>query len=138
MVVIGLIINSGKKKNRDNNDPLTSQVLTTAALVDSVEIIMAESFPVQVSANVKGNLSDGCSDLGLPEVSLDQQTFNVQLPQVRPVDAICTEALRPFATTINLETEGLSKGIYNVNVNGVSSTFELPVDNVVDLTEDKG
>jgi hypothetical protein len=42
----------------------------------------------------------------------------------------CTLELVPFEQTIDLDVYGLPAGVYTVDVNGVTDTFELMVDNV--------
>ena len=58
------------------------------------------------------------------------QTFQVTITTTRPADAMCTEALVPFEETFSLDVYSLPAGTYTVNVNGITDTFELAVDNV--------
>jgi hypothetical protein len=102
------------------------------ANVESVEIQLLESFPVQVNLLVKGNLPDGCTELDQVNVTFDEasNTFNVEVTTQRPADAMCTEALVPFEETIPLDVHGLPAGTYTVEVNRVTDVFTLNVDNV--------
>jgi hypothetical protein len=100
------------------------------APVESIDVMIMESFPVQVAAAVSGYLPDGCTTLGEPQVTFDgSSTFTVVLPTNRPADAMCTEAIVEYDTNIPLPVEGLSAGTYTVDVNGVTATFELSMDN---------
>jgi inhibitor of cysteine peptidase len=54
----------------------------------------------------------------------------VQINTIRPKDALCTQALVPFTKVVPLEVYGLEKGLYIVDVNGKTASFELSVDNI--------
>ena len=101
------------------------------AVVDSIDILIMESMPVQVSVVARGNLPDGCTSIGQATTERDDKTFVVTLTTRRPLDAMCTEALVPYEQAVPLEVAGLPAGVYTVTVNGVSDTFELAVDNVL-------
>lgn len=101
------------------------------AVVDSIDILIMESMPVQVSVVARGNLPDGCTSIGQVTTERDDKTFVVTLTTKRPLDAMCTEALVPYEQTLPLDVAGLPAGVYTVTVNGVSDTFELAVDNVL-------
>jgi inhibitor of cysteine peptidase len=104
-------------------------VIRGLAPVDSIDILILESFPVQVQVRVTGNLPDGCTALGEITQEREGSTFSVTISTTRPADSLCTEALVPFETTVALDVLGLKAGTYSVTVNGVSGTFTLSVDN---------
>jgi inhibitor of cysteine peptidase len=89
-----------------------------------------ESFPVQVSVEVTGYLPDGCTNIDNVNTTKDGDTFYVEIGTIRPRDALCTQALVPFTKSVPLDVYGLEKGIYNVDVNGKTASFELSVDNI--------
>jgi inhibitor of cysteine peptidase len=97
--------------------------------VDSVDVLTLESFPVQINVQVQGNLPDGCTELQEPLVTQTDNTFTVVLGTVRPAEAMCTQALVPYETSVPLDVEGLPAGEYTVIVNGVTGSFTLDVDN---------
>ena len=101
------------------------------AVVDSIDILIMESMPVQVSVVARGNLPDGCTSIGQATAEREDKTFVVTLTTSRPLDAMCTQALVPYEQAVPLEVIGLPAGVYTVTVNGVSDTFELAVDNVL-------
>ena len=110
-------------------EPGSGEVIVGAALVDSADVLIMESFPVQVAVVVEGNLPDGCTELTSPSVRRDGTRFVIELPTERPADAMCTEALVPFEVRVPLDVLGLSAGTYTVDVHGVTTTFELAMDN---------
>jgi len=99
------------------------------AVVDSVDILILESFPVQIQVLARGNLPDGCTEIDQIIRERQDQTFTVTITTARPADAMCTQALVPFEETFSLDVYGLRAGTYTVDVNGVTGTFELAVDN---------
>lgn len=103
-------------------------VVIGEAMVDSIDILILESFPVQIQVQVTGNLPDGCTELQEPVVTQTDNTFTVDLPTARPSDALCTQAIVPYEITVPLDVEGLPAGEYTVDVNGVTGSFTLDVD----------
>ncbi|MEZ4517594.1 MAG: hypothetical protein R3C44_12465 [Chloroflexota bacterium] len=101
------------------------------ATVDSIEILILESFPVQVHVIARGNLPDGCTTIDQVISQQDDSVFRVAVTTFRQPDAICTEALVPFEETIPLDVAGLPAGTYQVVVNGVQDSFTLDVDNAL-------
>lgn len=95
------------------------------AMIDTIEVRLLESDPVQVEVVVRGNLSDGCTELEEPTVSREGNEFTVVLTTQRPADAICTQAIVPFEQIIPLDVADAEPGDYTVDVNGVSETFTL-------------
>lgn len=105
-------------------------VIARRANVESIEIQVLESFPVQVQVVAKGYVPDGCTKVS--EITQEQvnDTFSVTVMTSRPAHAVCTQAIESFEVTIPLEVSGLKAGRYVVDVNGVTGSFELAVDNL--------
>lgn len=109
----------------------TGETIPGVAIVDSVEVVILESFPVQVNATVRGNLPDGCTTLDQIIPVRDGNTFTVSITTLRPADQVCTQALVPFEKTFALDVNGLPAGEYTVVVNTTATTtFTLAMDNV--------
>ena len=111
-------------------EPEDDGVVEGVANVGSIEILILESFPVQIHVVARGSLPDGCTTLDEVTVGRTGNTFQVTITTIRPVGIACTEAEVPFERVISLDVYGLPAGTYTVAVNGVSGTFELAVDNV--------
>jgi len=99
--------------------------------VESIDVLILESFPVQVQAMVQGTLGDGCTTLDEVTTTREENLFRIRLTSQRPADAICTQALVPFEEVVALDVVGLPAGQYTVDANGVTATFELAIDNVL-------
>lgn len=98
------------------------------AYIDSVELKVLEPFPVQVRAQVKGYISK-CVKLNDPAV---ERVGNIIKVTYKPVFlTACAEpnASVSFDQTVDLPVQGLSKGVYMVDVNGVKKEFTLEADN---------
>ncbi|NPE29755.1 hypothetical protein HNV12_17700 [Methanococcoides sp. SA1] len=104
------------------------------AVVDDIQIMVMESFPLQISVTVTGNLPDGCTFIDEKNIEIvnNGNVFDIALKTKRPKDLACTDALVPFEVNIPLDVYGLEKGVYTVNVNGVTDAFEFTVDNVME------
>lgn len=100
------------------------------ATVESIGIMVLESFPVQVHVNVTGYLGDGCTTLGDIDTMQEDDTFLVNITTQRPTEAMCTQQLVGFEENVALDVAGLPAGTYTVDVNGVTDTFTLDMDNV--------
>lgn len=111
--------------------PDATDVITESATVEAVEVLLLESFPVQVQILARGILPDNCTTIGDTTIERTDDTFIVTLNTVRPAVAECDEVELSFEQTINLDAEGLPAGKYIVQVNGATSNFELEVDNSV-------
>jgi hypothetical protein len=102
----------------------------SAAVVESIEIQILESFPVQVHAVVRGNLPDaGCTTIKSVEQVREGNTFKITLVTTTDPLALCAQALTPFERIVPLDVRDLAAGTYVVNANGVEQSFELPVQN---------
>lgn len=98
--------------------------------VENMQINLMESFPLQVSVTVSGNLPDGCTSIvSSTAIFDDENKFEIHIFTERPEDLMCTQALVPFEETIPLEVYGLPAGKYTVNGYQLSDTFEFQTDN---------
>ncbi len=104
----------------------------THAPIDNLLIKTSDSFPVQKTLSIKGNLPDGCTYLNDPQIIRDGNVFYVNLTTRKEGD-MCTEALVPYERNIGLDVVGLPAGVYTVVINGKQTTFELEQDNSLDF-----
>lgn len=108
-----------------------AEPVSGSASIETLELLIMESFPVQVNAIVSGNLPDGCTTIGGVTQAREANRFTVTLTTLRDANAACTEALVPYQEIISLDVAGLAAGNYVVDVNGMTQTFTLSVDNVL-------
>ena len=112
---------SADRKFTRPTDPVTK------ADVQSVEIQILESFPIQVNAIARGQLPDaGCTTIASVSQSRSGNTFNVTLTTTIDPNALCSQVITPFEYAIPLDVSSLLPAQYIVNVNGVEASFDLP------------
>ena len=126
-----IVLATGCRIEGANRTPTSTPPIQGRADVEEVELIILESFPVQVVAVARGHLRDGCTEIDSVHTSFDagSNTFSVEITTARDSEAACTQALVPFEERIDLEVLNLAAGTYTVDVNGVRETFTLAVDN---------
>jgi hypothetical protein len=112
-------------------EPAAGEFQYGQAIVNSVDLLTLESFPLQIHAVVQGDLPNGCAEIDEITSEREGNTFMVTITTRSPVGVACTEALVPFEEKIPLEVNGLAAGDYTVTVNGVSNSFNLPIDNIL-------
>ena len=100
------------------------------ASVDEIDILILESFPVQINVIARGNLPDPCTEISEVLKEREGNTFFITIKTYRS-PGFCIQVLAPFEEIIPLEVYGLPAGTYTVDVNGVQATFDLEVDNIL-------
>jgi inhibitor of cysteine peptidase len=89
--------------------------------VDSIDILTLESFPVQITAQVKGLLPDGCTRVEAVHQTRDGNRIDVTITTVRTGE-VCTQIV--VLATENVRLEGsFPPGDYVVRINGVEKGF---------------
>jgi inhibitor of cysteine peptidase len=97
---------------------------TDRLTVESVEVRIMESFPVQVSAQVKGHLRDGCESLAGTTQSRSGNTITVTIATAREMGRACIQVLAPVEENVRLDGS-FPAGTYLVRVNGTEQTFRV-------------
>jgi inhibitor of cysteine peptidase len=111
--------------------PVSVQPDRGQAVVNSVDVLILESFPVQVNIVARGDLPDSCTTIDQVISQRDDAGFRVAITTFRQPDQVCTQALVPFEETVSLDVAGLPAGTYPVIVNGVQESFTLDIDNAL-------
>ena len=104
--------------------PVQPGAVRAPVYVDSVELVLLESYPVQVHASVKGNLPTPCHrlawDLSDPDPS---GRIVLELYSTVDADAVCVEVLEPFEQSIDIGS--FTGGSYVLVVDGVEYPFTI-------------
>ncbi|NOQ15330.1 MAG: hypothetical protein GQ583_12745 [Methyloprofundus sp.] len=108
--------------------PIPTVIEKPKAHIETIEILILESFPLQIHVLAKGYFSNGCGRIDSIDTAKSANLFTVTIT-TRSVGETCTQALVPFEETIPLDVNGLKAGVYKVDVNGISGAFELAIDN---------
>lgn len=115
-----------------NSESGSSGAATGAANLESIDIRILESFPVQVNVVVEGSLPDNCTSIQNIDQVRDRNDFKVVITTARTSEDNCLVQPVPLEESIALDVNGLEAGIYTVDVNGLKGTFTLQTDNVID------
>jgi inhibitor of cysteine peptidase len=115
-------------------EPDGTQAVLEDVLVESVDALILESFPVQVNVVVEGQLPDACSFIEKVEQERQEDEFKIHLAIARRPEARCAPQPTPFEQVVSLDVLGLEAGAYTVDVHGVTAEFELSMDNVLEAT----
>ena len=99
--------------------------------VAEIELQMLESFPVQINAIARGQLSDGCTAITTIDQSRNGFTYSVTINTLRDPSNGCPNSGTPYEESIALDVLDIPAGTYAVNVNGVQQAFVLSADNSV-------
>jgi 5'-nucleotidase (lipoprotein e(P4) family) len=97
--------------------------------VEEVRALLEKSLPAKLRVAVRGNLPDSCTHLGEPGVKRERRTFHLTVPASRDRDAVCAQALVPFAIEVPVDIIGLPSGTYTVEAGGQTDSFTLAQDN---------
>ena len=100
------------------------------ANVEYIDIVILESFPVQVHVVASGYLPNPCTEIDQITQERTDNHFSIKISTYRS-PGICIQIIVPFEETIPLEVDGLHAGTYTVEVNGIQGSFVLKTDNLL-------
>ena len=100
----------------------SNQSAGDAAQVTNVEVIQTGG---NYFAIVTGQLPDSCTKIGRTTQQVVGKTIKITMNTHRPDEAVCTTAMQPFKERVRLDVKELSAGQYSVDVNGVTTNFNL-------------
>ena len=87
--------------------------------IDSADLLIMESYPVQVSLHILGNLPTPChefrSEVGQPD---NQQRIRVSAWSESDLATICAQVLQTLDESVSIPMDGASDGTYSVWLNG--------------------
>ncbi len=98
-------------------------MITRPLQIEQIDVLVAESYPPQVSVTVAGVIPDSCTKPRDPQVSRDGSTFTITILGERPADMACAQVISTYQQTIPLGT--VQPGNYQVIVNGVRKDFTV-------------
>ena len=97
--------------------PGDSQLSRGNVFIDSSELLILESYPVQIMLVLKGNLPTPCNQLRVATNPPDKQNqIYVEVYSVILPDQMCAQVLEPFEANVGLGS--FSAGHYSIWVNG--------------------
>lgn len=100
-------------------------MIKAPAPIESVDILIMESFSVQHSVVVVSGLPNACVSFGGYYLARNSNTVQIEMVNWKPADpdVACAEIYGIVDTVIPLGSEFESGKTYTVDVNGVTLTF---------------
>ena len=109
-------------KDQRTNDTHLTQV---SAPIESVEILIMESFPPQYAVVVVSGLPNACVTFGGHRLEREDDTIRIEMLNWKPADSevVCAQVYGTVETRISLGSDFESGKTYTVVVNDVKETF---------------
>ena len=98
------------------------------AFVNSVDLVIMESYPIQVGMYIEGELPTPCNHLTIDIAAPDaDNNIHVRVYSLINPAEMCIQVIEPFSQNVSLPTADLADGTYSVFVNGeLVGTFTYP------------
>jgi hypothetical protein len=97
--------------------PEDENLLRSEAYIDSSELLILESYPLQFTLNLKGNLPTPCHQLRVSASAPDAENkIYVDVYSVADANKVCDQVLSPFEANVSLGS--FATGHYALFVNG--------------------
>ena len=112
----------------------TKAIAVSEAELSKVDVLLQESFPVQVNVAIQGMLPDGCTSIDRVDQQHSNNNFRLMVVTARLTTTMCMAQRQPFEQNIPLDVAGLAAGTYTVTVQGqnqMSGSFQLSADNLL-------
>ena len=98
-------------------------VIIASMPIAEIEVLIAESHPVQVTVEVNGWLADSCTTHHETHQTQEGNTIAIQITTVRPKDLACATVVTEYQERVFIGT--LPAGDYTVLVNDVGQQFRV-------------
>jgi inhibitor of cysteine peptidase len=99
--------------------PDEGAMIRDVIMINSADVLVMESFPVQVSVALAGDLPTPCHFFraAVSAPNADNE-IHLDVYSEIPLGNTCIAVLEPFEESVSLDLEGLADGDYTVWVNG--------------------
>ena len=91
--------------------------------IGEIEVLLAESHPVQVTVEVHGWLPDSCTEYHETHQVQEGNTITIQITTIRPKDFACATVVTEYQEKVFIGA--LPSGDYKVIVNDVEQQFRV-------------
>ncbi len=116
-------VNAEGQQPTSTGQPAAAQTTFQPAAIDQVSVEVSN--PASANLIIDGTYPSACAQLDRIDTGLEGTTFTVSLGANIPAGQICTEEAIAFHLELPLNIAHLADGTYTVNVNGLSTTFDL-------------
>ena len=121
-VVDDVLNDIGKPPNGDT-DGVDDHSIIADMPIGEIEVLLAESHPVQVTVEVNGWLADSCTTHHETHQGREGNAITIQITTIRPKDAFCATVVTEYQERVFIGT--LQAGDYTVIVNDVEQQFRV-------------
>ena len=117
------ILNAIGEPPNGDSDGVDDQSIIADMPIGEIEVLLAESHPVQVSVEVTGWLPDSCTVHHETQQAQEGNTITIHITTTRPKDLACATVVTEYQERVFIGT--LPAGDYTVIVNGVAQEFRV-------------
>ena len=121
--IIDDILNDTGEPSSGDIDALDDQWIIADMPIVEIELLLAESDPVQVIVEVTGYLPDSCTAHHETHQAQEGNTITIQITTIRPKNIACATVITEYQEQVFIGT--LPAGDYTVIVNGVEQEFRV-------------
>ncbi len=111
-------------RSQSTNQAGEGNFMTVETVIESVEVIVLESFPMQLQLVVVGYQPDGCDLPVQVEQVVRGDTVTLQIYRDVPTDVMCPMVLNPYEETIIIDGT-FEGGTITIEVNGFTTDIDL-------------
>lgn len=115
-----------------SDKPGTGTPVRGLAPVESIEVRMLETVPIQVELSIHATLPDLCTTFERTGIERQGNTYFINVFTSRTEDPTCVQdqTTTTFEQVVPLDVLGLAAGTYFVEANGASAEFVMQQDNL--------
>ncbi len=121
--VVDDILGDMDEPSDGDSDVSDNQSIIADMPIQGIEVLLAESDPVQVTVQVTGWLPDSCTAPHETHIAQEGNTITIQITTIRPRDLACATVVTEYQEKVSIGT--LPAGDYKVIVNDVEREFRV-------------
>lgn len=108
----------------DMPDETDGNLRRVETVIESVDVAVLESFPMQLSLTVSGYQPDGCDVPVQVEQEVNENTVVISIYRELPIDVMCPASIVPYEETIMVNA-GFEGGTVEIRVNDFTTSVDL-------------
>ena len=117
-----ILNDTGEPSSTDSDTGDNQSIIADMPIVE-IELLLAESDPVQVTVEVTGYLPDSCTAHHETHQAQEGNTITIQITTIRPRDLACATVVTEYQEKVSIST--LPAGDYKIIVNDVEGEFRV-------------
>ena len=123
-VIGGALAHTWDGEGAEDNQVNEPGMASVPAPVESIDVVIAESWPPQYFLHIVSGLPNGCARFDRYDVIREGNTIRVEIFNLEPTDGrMCTEEYRIVEHSIPLGSDFVSGQTYTIQANCLSKSF---------------